>query len=292
MLEKFKKPHPFIFNAYSIVIPSTITFLIIVFLAPLTFQDFEIGLRALIALFISIVVASSIYFSIKILKKLFPSAMSEDKWTVGKEFLLVLFVLAIITVLISIPLLFLQNDSLSFTSTILKTSAKTIAISALPILVLILFEQYRHQKLQLKKANDLTDSLKNQTAEPIIKNEANKIQEKNLLINSETNDVELQLNLKDFIYAKSDGNYIEIYFLNSNEIQKKLIRNRLKNIETLLPKTKFLRCHNSFIVNGNAIVKIEGNARNLELHLKDVSETIPVSRAKASIISEFLKNLR
>lgn len=291
MLKKFKKPHPFIFNAYSIIIPSIITFLIIVLLAPLTFQDFEIGLRALIALVISIVVAFSIYFSIKILKKLFPSAMSEDKWTVGKEFLLVLFVLAIITVLISIPLLFLQNDSLSFTSTILRTSAITIAISVLPILVLILFEQYWHQKLQLKKANDLTNSLKNQTAEPIINNEANKVQEKNLLIKSETDDVELQLNHKDFIYAKSDGNYIEIYFLNSNEIQKKLIRNRLKHIETLLPQTTFLRCHNSFIVNGSAIVKIEGNARNLELHLKDVSETIPVSRAKAPIISEFLKNL-
>lgn len=292
MLEKFKKPHPFIFNAYSIIIPSTITFLIIVLFAPLTFQDFEIGLRALIALFISIVVASSIYFSIKILKKLFPNAMSEDKWTLGKEFLLVFFVLVNITVLISILLLFLQNDSLSFISTILSTSAITIAISILPILVLILFEQYRHQKLQLKKANDLTNSLKIQTAEPIINNEANKVQEKNLLIKSETDDVELQLNHKDFIYAKSDGNYIEIYFLNSNEIQKKLIRNRLKNIETLLPKSSFLRCHNSFIVNGNAIVKIEGNARNLELHLKDVSETIPVSRAKAPIISGFLKNLR
>lgn len=292
MLEKFKKPHPFIFNAYSIIIPSTITFLIIVLFAPLTFQDFEIGLRALIAFFISIVVASSIYFSIKILKKLFPNAMSEDKWALGKEFLLVFFVLVNITVLISILLLFLQNDSLSFTSTILSTSAITIAISILPILVLILFEQYRHQKLQLKKANDLTNSLKIQTAEPIINNEANKVQEKNLLIKSETDDVELQLNHKDFIYAKSDGNYIEIYFLNSNEIQKKLIRNRLKNIETLLPKSSFLRCHNSFIVNGNAIVKIEGNARNLELHLKDVSETIPVSRAKAPIISGFLKNLR
>lgn len=292
MLEKFKKPHPFIFNAYSIIIPSTITFLIIVLFAPLTFQYFEIGLRALIALFISIVVASSIYFSIKILKKLFPNAMSEDKWTLGKEFLLVFFVLVNITVLISILLLFLQNDSLSFISTILSTSAITIAISILPILVLILFEQYRHQKLQLKKANDLTNSLKIQTAEPIINNEANKVQEKNLLIKSETDDVELQLNHKDFIYAKSDGNYIEIYFLNSNEIQKKLIRNRLKNIETLLPKSSFLRCHNSFIVNGNAIVKIEGNARNLELHLKDVSETIPVSRAKAPIISGFLKNLR
>lgn len=292
MLKKFKKPHPFIFNAYSIIIPGIITFLIIVFLAPLTFQGFEIGLRALIALLISIVVAFSIYFSIKILKKLFPNAMSEDKWTVGKEFLLVFFVLAIITLLISIPLLFLQNDSLSFTSTILRTSAITIAISVLPILVLILFEQYRHQKLQLKKANEFTNSLKSHIAKLATKEKANPSQEKNLLIKSETHDVELQLNHKDFIYAKSDGNYIEIYFLNSNEIQKKLIRNRLKNIEALLPKTTFLRCHNSFIVNGNAIMEIEGNARNLELHLKDVSETIPVSRAKAPIISEFIKNLK
>ncbi|WP_298540679.1 LytTR family DNA-binding domain-containing protein [uncultured Aquimarina sp.] len=282
-----KKPHPFVFNIYSIVIPSVLSFLIIVVLAPFNFQELEISLRASFALIVSIIVALSIYASIKFLKRVFPKLMSEDNWTFGKEFLLVLFILVIITILILIAVLAIQTNTTPLIPIILKTASITMAISVFPIGFLILFEQYKYQKNQLEKANKLTDSLKNSNNEFL----KGSIGEQHILIKSESNDIELRLNYNDLVYMKSDGNYVEVYFINANELQKKLIRNRIKNIEAILPEKHFLRCHNRFIINSNAIIKVEGNARNLLLHLKNGIETIPVSRAKANLISDFIYNL-
>lgn len=291
MFKIFKKPHPFIFNTYSILIPSVLTFLIIIILAPLSFQELVIVVRAVSALIIAIIVALSIYASMKLLKRIFPRLMSEDSWTVGKEFSLVLFILFIITILILIVVLIFQNDNTALFSTILKTVSITLAISIFPIIFLILFEQNRHQKKQLENANELTNSLKNRNEKFLKKASESSIDEQPILIKSESDDIELRLKPEELVYAKSDGNYVEVYFVNSNEVQKKLIRNRIKNIEAILSGKNFLRCHNRFIVNGNAIIKVEGNARNLLLHLKNVTEAIPVSRAKANLISNFIQNL-
>ncbi|WP_299211544.1 LytTR family DNA-binding domain-containing protein [uncultured Aquimarina sp.] len=287
----FKKPHPFIFNAYSILIPSVITFLIIVVFAPFHFQEFGTPYRVISGLIVSVIVALVIVISVKTLKKLLPKVMSEHKWTIGKEFLLVLFVVIILILAISLTLFVLKPNT-SFFSLILKTASITIALSIFPILISILFEQYKHQRIQLQKATALTKSLKSRNAKLFTNTKNEATSEQTVLIKSEKGEIELQLSPKDLVYVKSDGNYVEIFFWDSLQIQKKLIRNRLKNIETMLPSTIFFRSHNSFIVNGNYIIKIEGNARNLILHLKGIKETIPVSRAKVSIVSSFLNNLQ
>ena len=287
MFEILKKPHPFIFNAYSVVIPSLITFIILVVLAPFQFQGLEIYYRIVYAFIISLIVALGIVVSIKGLQILFPTFISEDKWTVGKEFFLFLFVVLIIVILISIACLQLPIKYTSISALLFKTTSITLSISLLPILISILFEQYRHQKLQLEKATLLTDSLKMRN-ELLLKKETLLPP---IFLKSENKDIVLQLNPEDLIYLKSDGNYVEVYYYNSNEIHKKVIRNRLKTIEHILPNDLFYRCHNRFIINGNHIIKIEGNARNLILHLKGISECIPVSRAKAKGIAAFLENL-
>lgn len=292
MFEFFKKPHPFIFSVYSIVIPSVVTFLILVVFAPFQFQHLEMNVRIISASLISLLVAFSIFITVKGLQQLFPTTMAEDKWNIGKEFLLVLLVLFNITVLILIAFLAIQTSTTPILSMFFKFASITLAVSLLPILVSILFEQYRHQKIQLKKALALTESLKTPHQALHVNHAAQVNTAQTLLIKSENNHIELRLNPQDLIYLKSDGNYIEVYFNNSSKIEKKVIRNRLKTIEHSLPEQLFFRCHNSFIVNGNHIIKVEGNARNLMLHLKEISEQIPVSRTKAKIISSFLENLQ
>lgn len=291
MFRIFDKPHPFIFNISSVLIPSVVTFLIIGLLAPLQFQELKLKPRLITAFIVSVVVALIILSTINILRKIVPKETIEDKWTVGKEFLLILSVVIIIVIVMSTAIFVIGNGHNSILLLVFKTALITLGISIFPIIISILFEQYKYQKLQLKKANSLTKSLQNENSKLISTRLSKPNAQKKLVIKSENNSIELQINSSDLIYFKSDGNYIEVFFLDSGLIQKKIIRNRLKNVETILPKNSFMRCHNSFIVNGNAIVKIEGNARNLELHLKDVSETIPVSRAKASMISKFLQNL-
>lgn len=292
MFRVFNKPHPFIFNTSSVLIPSTITFLIISLLAPLQFQELALQHRLITAFIVSVIVALIILLTVNILKKIVSKETIEDKWTTGKEFLLILAVLIIIVVVIAIALFIIDDGYTSILPLLLKTSLITLGISIFPIIISILFEQYRHQKLQLKKADSLTKSLQNENNELISTHLSKSKAQKNLVIKSENDAIELQVNPADLIYLKSDGNYIEVFFLDSGSIHKKLIRNRLKTIETQLPNKIFIRCHNSFIVNGNYIIKIEGNARNLELQLKNCEEKVPVSRTKAKTISNFIDQLQ
>lgn len=291
MFNSLKKPHPFIFNYYSVIIPSFISFLIIVLLAPYDFQKIGLKYRIVFAAVISTLVALGVWVTVKILKKLIPKAMAEDQWTVGKELLQILFILSIIILLISITFILFQKSETPLGPLFFKIASTTIAISILPILVLVLFEQFRHQKLQLKKAAMLTASLKKRNEEILRSKQENISTNGRLLIKGDNNAIEIQIKPQDLIYLKSDGNYLEVYFNNADKIQKKVIRNRLKTIENSLPNSLFFRCHNSFIINGKYILKIEGNARNLTLHLKGILTPIPVSRNKAKGISSFLENL-
>lgn len=284
-----RKPHPFIFNAYSCMVPSMVSFLVIVVLAPVPFHDASIYERLVHGAIISILVGLGILMTVLSLQKFFPNTMSEDQWTVGKELLLFVMVLCSIILLIFVFFFLINPNTNAIPNVFLKTTSTTLAISILPMFVLVLFEQYRHQQLQLKKATALTEVLRRRNEELL----TNLHQQNHapLLIKSENNTIELQLNAADLIYLKSDGNYVEIYFKHAAQVQKKVIRNRLKTLEETLPAQLFFRCHNRFVVNGKHILQIEGNARNLNLYLKNIEQPLPVSRTKAKDISSFLENL-
>ena len=283
----FNKSHPFIFNTYSVFIPSLISFFIIVILSPFHFQEFDFIQRVTTGSLIALIVGLSIFFTVKLLQKCFPNLMDQDQWTVGKEFSLILFVLAILSLIISMVLYFYSNDDYTFGYLILKTTLTTLGIGIFPVLILVLFEQYQHQKKQFKKAAALNASLQQKKD----LNQAVESSNSSLVFKSGKGKIELKLDSSDLAYIQSDGNYVEIYYFNQGTIQKKLIRNTLKNIALILPTHIFIRCHNRFIVNGNFIQKVEGNARNLILHLKEIPDEIPVSRAKVKSISTFLESL-
>jgi len=292
MFNYLKKPHPYIFNHYSVIIPSAVSFLIILLLAPYDFQEIAFEKRFVFAAVISFLVALGVWTSVKGLKRWMPIAMAENQWTIGKELLQILFVLCVIILLILIAFMTIGIAVISIASLFFNIASTTIAISILPILILVLFEQYWYKKIQLKEAAALMSFLNNRNEELLRDKEKSANKNELILIKGENDAIELQLKPQDLIYLKSEGNYLEVYFYNAGVIQKKVIRNRLKTIEEDLPDKLFFRCHNSYIINGIHIVKIEGNARNLTLHLKGVSALISVSRTKAKTISSFLKNLQ
>jgi len=291
MFQILRKPHPYIFNAYSVGIPCVITFLIIVVFAPFQFQEFDSGLKLLSGLVISVLVGLGILLSVSGLKRFWPEFMSEERWTVGKEIFLILSVVLVIIVLISAAVLLVTPSGISVWDLLLKTILITLAISSLPILITTLFEQNRHQKAQLKRAQALSESLRDRKEASPAPTPSPEADDSKILIRSENQDIELQLQAPELIYLQSDGNYLDVYYLNGGELQKKVIRNRLKALESQLPAVLFFRCHNRFIVNGQHIIKVEGNARNLMLHLKSVPEGIPVSRTRAREIGPFLEQL-
>jgi hypothetical protein len=289
----FNKPYPFIFNKYSVLIPSLITFILIIFLAPLGFSQIDFYERVLIAIVISIIIAGSIHFGVIGFKKLYPKIINEDSWSLGKEFLLYISILSVIILSISfvfIAVVMYQYDAINpfkmFLNVFLRTAKITFGVCIIPIAISILIEQKNYQKKQFLKAQELSENLKQEISK--IKNEK-LIGTERFLFKSDNNAIELQVKFEDIIFIKSDGNYIEVHFKDKNKVSKKLIRNRIKNIESSLPLHTFFRCHNRYIINKNYITKVNGNAKGLNLEFKNSDEIINVSRSKIKDFESFLK---
>jgi two-component system LytT family response regulator len=74
----------------------------------------------------------------------------------------------------------------------------------------------------------------------------------------------LKINLADIDYVESNGNYIFIY----HEGIKTLANSSMKEIESKLPESMFIRVHKSFIVSLERITGIEGNKILLKKNIK------------------------
>lgn len=203
--------------------------------------------------------------------------MNEEEWTIGKEIVLFMVVLGVIC--LNIFLIFFGFDLTSSSPLVVFKAVvfNTLSIAIFPIIILVLFEQYNHQKKQLLKANDMNKSLP-QNSEKV---------SELIQLTGENGKVELQLMPDELIFLKSDGNYVEVYH-GLNQPKKNLIRNRLKSLKNQLPGEFFFQCHKSYIINKRSIVSVQGNARNFELMLRDVSALIPVSRSKSEELRLFL----
>lgn len=289
LFKTLQSPHPFTFNVGSVLIPGFIAFVIMLVFAPFGFSVLEFANRAILSIMFGLISSFGVLMVIGLLKWLAPQFMNEERWTTGKEFILILTVVAGICLLnFGVILLLGMSDTPSLNLFKLVV-LYTVGISIIPVGTLILFEQYSHQKKKLRQAKKLTEQLRKRTQENNTETESTLI--KPIIFEAENGKPELQLKPEEVLFLKSDGNYIEVYYRDENEnTQKKLIRNRLKNYAPILPSELFFRCHKSFIVNSRYIIQVEGNARNLELIIRGVDLRIPVSRSKSDQLSDFIKS--
>ncbi len=97
---------------------------------------------------------------------------------------------------------------------------------------------------------------------------------------------ELDVDSKNVLYAKAEGNYIELFLSNGSKTLKRLTMKSLGNILDSYPN--YIKTHRSYIVNINQIVSVNGNAQGYKLQLKNCSDIVPVSR---NMISTFNKKM-
>ncbi|WP_424003679.1 LytTR family DNA-binding domain-containing protein [Maribacter sp. IgM3_T14_3] len=57
----------------------------------------------------------------------------------------------------------------------------------------------------------------------------------------------IELNLKELLYLKAAGNYIEVHYLEGSSLKKKIFRAKLLDVETKVPQ--LYRTHRSYIIN-------------------------------------------
>lgn len=114
-----------------------------------------------------------------------------------------------------------------------------------------------------------------QSAEP------NPKAEKEIRISSQLKKEALKFYPSQFIYAESEGNYVNFFLLKEEKLRKEGIRNSISNIEDQLAHIPYLvRTHRAFIVNLKKITVKKGNALGYELKLSGAENEIPVSRNK------------
>ena len=207
----------------------------------------------------------------------FPNYFSTNSWTTGKEILWVTINVFIIGFGNYIFSLLVNVTSFSWWNSVLFISY-TLLVGVFPLTVLILLNQVRLQSKFEKQSQHLNEEIKKKQIKYADQSIPSKIS-----VPNEREDFELIVDA--FLYAKSDDNYVNIYYLNNTSISRKMIRITLKKMDSLFVEHKdILKCHKSYIVNLKHVHRVSGNAQGYKLHIRNKDIIVPVSRALNKII--------
>ncbi len=205
-----------------------------------------------------------------ILPKLFRQFFRPEKWSIIKEILLQSCCIFIISAFIYLHHNYLARDIVSY-QTFFNFLKITISIGIFPIVGLVFFTERTLLKRNIERAQLLSNQLPPAAVE---ENTTVHIQEESVKASP------IVMQLSEFLYAQSEGNYVTIYHLEDSALVHKLIRLSLKQLEIQLENlSQIKRCHRSYLINMQHITSIEGNARSLTLQLDKVATSIPVSRS-------------
>lgn len=87
----------------------------------------------------------------------------------------------------------------------------------------------------------------------------------------------LELKKNELLYIQAEENYINIYFIDSNnQAQSKTFRQTLSVVHE---QASFLqKCHRSYLVNINQIYEIQGNSQSAKICFLQVEQKVPLSK--------------
>jgi len=203
------------------------------------------------------------------------SIKDDLKWTLGREaiHLTVLLILFGFGSFLIRDIIYDKPDNWEL-QYLIEEITNTLLVGLLLVFILLPLNLLRlQQKYQTSALNlGLHATEKSKTDEKL---------EIQSLIPSENFTIEIS----NFIFAKVDSNYIDIYKNTSNGTEKKIIRQSLKNLENQLkPFPIIFQTHRSYLVNISYIESIAGNAQGFMITLSNCDIEVPVSRSK---IEEF-----
>jgi hypothetical protein len=122
-----------------------------------------------------------------------------------------------------------------------------------------------------------------------LKTNANKPAEKRLIIfKDENGKIKFSLLSKDLLILESTDNYVSVFYILQNKVQRKLLRNSLKNLEEMLRENMIVRCHRSFMVNPTNVEFMQKKGKKLSIKIKHFDKSIPVSEKYSSPFLDFL----
>ncbi len=147
----------------------------------------------------------------------------------------------------------------------------SINIIFVPIFILVHYNISLHKRL--KAANSFNDKLSQETVRPATN-------DKLIKLNSDNKKEGMEIGVDDFLFLRSQDNYIEINYLEDQSLKKDLVRYSLLKFENdNRDVPEIIRCHKGYIVNKLKIDSISGNAAGYKLKISGCDDIIPVSRS-------------
>jgi len=103
---------------------------------------------------------------------------------------------------------------------------------------------------------------------------------------------DFNFNPSAFLFARAEGNYIEITTRNSDGLKKELKRISLKQFELQISGIgNLIRCHRTYLINIGQVNHVAGNSQGYLLSFQGTEETVPVSRNNLGIFDRLYKEL-
>jgi len=216
------------------------------------------------------------FFFYHVLLLWFPSIFVEEKWTLLKgiiQHLLMFLVITIFNFLFSI----IGKETLEVNYLILdflRLLMITMSIAIFPTIAIIFYNQYNLLKQYLVETESINKVLQN-------KENLNE----NVILIGEGKNEKFNLTIDDLFFIQSQGNYIEIFLKNAENI---VLRSSLIKINHQISSNQIYKCHRSYLVNLSHVKNVTGNAQGLRLHFEGIEESVPVSRSLTSEIKQLL----
>ncbi len=265
MLKILKKPYPFNndlnHNAKVAFFISIVIFALFFFFEPFNINDLTTKQKAIISAYVALITFATLAFNMVVLPAYFKKIFSPKHWNVMREILWDSWLL--LTVAAAYFVYFYFNPIMKFN---FVDIAKILLVAIFAIAILISLNYQRLLKINLKAALELNEKMGSKPQELFE-------------FKSDYKKDNFKISIDKILFLKSSGNYVEIHYLEDDNIKKHLIRSSLKKIEQDLSQYNFMyRCHRSYIVNINFIIKAEADSQGLKLQIKNLSKPIPVSK--------------
>lgn len=176
--------------------------------------------------------------------------------------------------LISLVYIFLYGNPLgNFVNDLFFSVKYTLLGICLPYSFAILIIYYKNQQAEIEA----------------LKKKINKPTEKKLIsFYDEHGKIKFSALANNILLLESTDNYVSVFYILENKVQRKLLRNTLKNLEETLIQNSIIRCHRSYMVNSRNIEFVQKDGKKMIIKIKYLDKSIPVSQKYSTLFIDFL----
>lgn len=213
--------------------------------------------------------------------------VEEDKWTIGKEAILVFLLLFCVGLGNFLVRDFIYDNPWNWSVRFFVVEIRNaILVGALIILVVLpinfrrLFNKHKHDAAMLH-------ALKRNAEKPGLTRTT-------IFIKTQVKADDFVVDTSRILFVKAAGNYVEIHLITTEmTIEVLLKRIPMKELERqLAPFPHLVKTHRTYLVNTREIAWVVGSAQGYILSFNQTAETVPVARGRIESFKRVMEDIR